>query len=512
MEDHKKNRRWVLLFAAAIASGCGLASELLLGTLASYLVGNTALSYGIATGGFLAAMGLGSYLSRFIASDGPTLLKVFVLVELAIAPATALLPLGLYATFAVDGLVWLALILATLILGTLAGLEIPLLTRLLEQEEDLKDALAGVLALDYLGALIGSLTMPLILLPWLGMLGAASAIALLPALMVVALSRLFPDLRSWGWIGLVLAALFAAGIPLVNWVGDRLESTLYDAPVITRQQSPYQRLVLTRQNQDLRLYLDNELQFSTLDEYRYHEALVHPALSLLASDRPQQPWRILLLGAGDGMALREVLKWPQVQQVLLIDLDAAVVNLAQHHPFLRRTNGDAFADHRVQVRYGDAFVAIQDLTDAYDAIIADFPDPDRPELAKLYSRTLYHHIRHHLNPGGVFVTQASSPFFASKAFTCIAKTIASIGLSPLPYQVTVPSFGPWGFILTTTQPLPATWTLPITTRFLTADILPTLFILPRDYGYNLDDPTIQINTLIEPAIVDYQNDWHWSLY
>jgi spermidine synthase len=512
MEDHTKNRRWLLLLAAAIASGCGLASELLLGTLASYLVGNTALAYGIATGGFLAAMGLGSYLSRFIASDATTLLQAFATVELAIAPATALLPLGLFATFTLDSWVWLALVLATAILGTLAGLEIPLLTRLLEQEEDLKDALAGVLALDYLGALIGSLIMPLVLLPWLGTLAAAPVIALLPALMVVLLAYGFPVLRPWSGIGWLMVLLLLGAIPLSGWVGDRLEATLYDAPIIARQQSPYQRLVLTRRNQDVRLFLDNELQFSTLDEYRYHEALIHPALGMLLGDRPNQSWRVLLLGAGDGMALREVLKWPQVSQVLLIDLDAAVVNLARRHPFLRRVHGDAFADPRVQVRYADAFGALPRLPDTYDAIVADFPDPDRPELAKLYSRTIFRHIRDHLTPGGVFVTQASSPFFAAKAFACIAKTMAAAGLPPHPYAITVPSFGPWGFVLGTTNPLPATWTLPIATRYLTAALVPTLFALPKDYGYDLAAPDLRLNTLTQPAIVDYQNDWHWSLY
>jgi len=156
-----------------------LAVELLLGTLASYLVGNQALAYGVAVGGFLAAMGVGSYLSRFIAvpdsepadpqgrdrlrQEQQQLLTAFAQIELAIAPLSALLPLGLFVLFVVNGPVWIGLFLVTLLLGTLAGLEVPLLTRVLEQEAGVRDALSGVLALDYLGALVGSLALPVIL-------------------------------------------------------------------------------------------------------------------------------------------------------------------------------------------------------------------------------------------------------------------------------------------------------------------------------------------------------------
>ena len=174
-----KTQRRFLLIAAAVSSGCGLAVELLLGTLASYLVGNQALAYGIAIGGFLAAMGAGSYLSQFIAPkiEGRLLqrklLLAFVGVELAIAPLTALLPLGLFALFVMNGEIWLGLFLVTILLGILAGLEVPILTRVLEMEEGVREALAGVLALDYMGALFGSLGFPVLLLPLCGMFPTA---------------------------------------------------------------------------------------------------------------------------------------------------------------------------------------------------------------------------------------------------------------------------------------------------------------------------------------------------
>ncbi len=502
-----RSQRGVLLGAAAVASACGLSSELLLGDLASYLGGDRTLAYGMAVGIFLAAMGLGAYLSRFVAVTDAreSLLRAFVAVELAIAPLSALLPMGLFALFAIEGPLWLGLILATLCLGVLAGMEIPLLTRVLEREEGARDALSSVLALDYLGALVGSLAFPIVLLPLLGLLPAAAAIAVFPAAMTIVLGTAFPSLQPWRVWGAIAVVGLLAWAPLALVAGDRMENVQYGAPIVTRVQSPYQRIVLTRQGSDLRLFLDGDLQLSTVDEYRYHEALIHPALAAHG-----HPRRVLLLGAGDGMALREVLKWPEVERVVLIDLDGAVVNLARTHPFLRRVNGDAFADPRVEVRVADAFAAVPHLTETFDAIVADFPDPDRDDLAKLYALGFYRRLLPHLAPDGVFVTQASSPFFAPKVMACIAATLRAAGLRAYPYAIDVPSFGPWGFVLATQQAIdPATFSLPVPTRFLSRSRLVALFDLPPDLEVS---EAVDINRLDRPVLVRYQADPRWTAY
>jgi spermidine synthase len=513
-----KYQRNLLLVAAAVSSSSGLAVELLLGNLASYLVGNEALSYGIAVGGFLAAMGVGSYLSRFIA-DEPNLgeerelspqqrqdlLSSFAKVELAIAPLTALLPLGLFALFVIDGFLWLGLFLVTLILGILAGLEIPLLTRLVEQEEGVREALAGVLAMDYLGALLGSLLFPIFLLPVFGMFPSAAIIGSFPAIMVFLLGRAFPQLRGWRWVGLAVAIGLLGFAWVVVPVGNSLENNLYRDPVVGRWQSTYQRLVLTRWGRDMRLFLNGDLQFSTADEYRYHEALVHPAM--VAAKNPR---RVLLLGAGDGMALREVLKWQQVERVLLVELDPAVVKVAQNHPFLNKLSDRAWQDPRVEVRYADAFRAVPALQETFDVIIADFPDPDRTALAKLYSKGFYEGLRSRLAPTGAMVTQASSPFFAPQAFACVAATLEAIDMSVYPYRTDVPSFGPWGFVMATNQPFDVSPPVPLSvqTQFLTPELLPTLFQLPAD----IPTDNVEINTLAHPIIARYQSDRRWDLY
>ncbi len=549
IKEHPLSRRqrWLLLLTAAVSSSCGLAVELLLGTLASYLVGNQALAYGVAVGGFLAAMGLGAYLSRFVAVKGDRatqqtqLQTAFVWVELMMAPLSALIPLALFSLFVIDAPFWIALFLGTIMLGSLAGMELPLITRLLEQDENLKDTLSGVLALDYAGALFGSLLLPIVLLPLLGIFPSAALIGAIPAGMVVLLAHNFPALRQWKRWGLLIGLALLVFAPLTIPLGDRLENSLYKSPVITRIQSPYQRVVLTRQGADLRLFLDGDLQFSTLDEYRYHEALVHPALSANIALRakasqnsaPQtpnaafptqnskaqsaadanktqnSPRHVLLLGAGDGLALREVLKWQDVQKVVLIDLDKAVVNLAKHHPFLVEANDHSYADPRVQVIQADAFVTAPTLSDRFDVIIADFPDPDRDVIAKLYAQGFYQRLLSRLAPNGVFVTQASSPFFAPKAFACVAETLKSVGLNVYPYVVDVPSFGLWGFTMASYKTVqPNSLELPIATRFLDEPTMQNLFQLPKDIQLG----NVEVNRLSHPIILKYQADPRWAAY
>ncbi len=521
----------VLLLAAAVSSACGLAIELLLGTLASYLVGNQALSYGVAVGGFLAAMGLGSYLSQFILSDDEPsinpnnpgnpktsasaetaraahLLTRFVQVELAIAPLSALLPLGLFGLFVLDQSLWLGLILVTMILGTLAGLEVPLLTRIIERDRGLKDSLARILALDYVGALFGSIACPVLLLPVFGMFPTAVMLGSLPALMVFAIGQSFPSMRRWRWWGLIIAAILWAIAPLSVPLGNLLENTLYNAPIVSRIQTPYQRIVLTRGSQDARLYIDGELQFSTIDEYRYHEALIHPALA--ASGTPTgNPKHVLLMGAGDGLALREILKWSSVDRVLLLELDPAIVKLARRYPLLSKLHGQSFDDPRVEIRYGDAFSIAPKLNEQFDTIIADFPDPDRNVIAKLYSEGFYQRLRSRLAPNGVFVTQASSPFFAPRAFACVETTLKAAEFITAPYTVSVPSFGPWGFVLASDHTIdPASLAIDVPTRFLNAAALPAMFALPKD----VQGQTVEVNRLARPIIVKYQADRRWELY
>ncbi|KAB7705648.1 adenosylmethionine decarboxylase [Bacillus aerolatus] len=205
--------------------------------------------------------------------------------------------------------------------------------------------------------------------------------------------------------------------------------------------SQYQDILLVKAN-DLRLYLDQELQFCSLDERFYHEALVYPVMELAASHE-----RILILGGGDGFALREVLKYPNVKHVDLVDLDPMIIQLAKTEPALLAQNNRSFLDNRVQVHIEDAKKYIAGKLQPYDVIIIDFPDPVNPVLSSLYTKELFSQVASHLSKDGTLVCQSNSPEDSPQVFWSIAKTIKKAGLHTLEYNVTVPSFGIWGFHL-----------------------------------------------------------------
>nr|WP_254217045.1 polyamine aminopropyltransferase [Synechococcus sp. CCY 9618] len=497
----------VLLAAAALSSAVSLVLELMLATQASYLLGDHALATGVVVGTFLAAMGLGAWVSQFLAGGddpGLVLLRLFLAVELALAPLCLLAPLALFALFRQGGPVWLGLVVFTVLVGALGGMEVPLLTRLLESRQQLRVALARVLALDYLGALVGSLLFPLVLLPWLGLLPTAGLLALVPLASSAAIAAVFPVGRRWRWsVAAALPVIAVAGWGLVP-LGDRIEDGLYDDPVVSRIQSRHQRIVLTRRRDDLRLFLDGQLQFSSLDEYRYHEALVHPAMAIQG-----HPARVLLLGAGDGLALREVLRWPGVGQVDVVELDPVMLRLAREQPFLRRLNGASLEDRRVRLLVGDAFEQVRQLRGTYDVIIADFPDPATAPLARLYSVTFYGRLLRRLAPDGIFVTQASTPFFSPRVLASIQATLAELDLQTRPYGVDVPSFGPWGFVLAYRRGIrPGPAVLPFQGRWIDQGQLDRLFPLSRDLTLPPGERVLP-NRLQRPVLADYQRRGRW---
>jgi len=506
------SERRVLLLSVVVSSASGVAAQLLLGNFAAYLSGDAALAYGIAVGCFLAAMGIGSWLSQTI--DRDRLLATIAILAIATAPAIALLPLVVFAAFTFGDNLWGALVLATLTIGGIVGMDVPLAIRLLtarERRDRLETTLSRVLTLDYLGALVGAIGLPLVVLPSLGVFPAAAMLGLAPVLVALVLVRVAPELRPLEPAGWVVAIAIALLLPLSQPLGNTIENRLYGAPIVHRQQTTYQRLVLTRASGDTRLFLDGDLQFSTLDEHRYHEALVH--VPLAAAARTRDPERVLVLGAGDGLAVRRVLQWPSVRRVVLIELDPAVVALARQHPALVAANGGVLDDPRLEIRYGDALRAIDRLPDRFDAIVADFPDPDSKTIAKLYSEGFYRKVKARLAPGGAFVTQATSPFFAPRAFGSIVKTIASAGLVPHPYRVDVPSFGPWGFVLAMVEPIAiGDLALPeaLDTQFLTPAVLQGLFALPKDE--TVASESVEVNRLVRPVVVNYYRDRRWRQY
>lgn len=491
-----------------VIAACGLAYELLAGTLSAYLLGNSPVQFSLVIGLFLTAMGVGSFLSRFVSGS---LIRTFLYAEVGVGVIGGATPLVLFYCFAMGTSYTAVLVAMCVLVGTLVGLEIPLLVRILRSRYSLEAALGNVLSLDYLGALGASLLFPLLLLPRLGLIrsgclfGALNVtVALIGAHVFRHEVRRLARVRVAGAIALLALAL---GFATAARATSMLEEILYDDQIIYAESTPYQRLVLTHWGDDVRLYINGAIQFSSVDEFRYHESLVHPAMGAVASPR-----RVLILGGGDGMAAREVLRHDGVERIDLVDLDPAVTRLFRENDRLAELNEGSLRDPRVHVQNSDGFEYLKKDRERYDVVIIDLPDPNDESLGKLYTTTFYRLVAKHLSPVGVMVTQATSPFYSRDAFWCIHNTIAASSiasegplLQPLPYRTSVPSFGEWGFVMAALHPLsPAELELRTPTRFLSPELLPTLFVFPRDIGPRAT-PVNRLST--QPLVRLYRRDY-----
>src|SRR5690606_16598363 len=301
-------------------------------------------------------------------------------------------------------------------------------------------------------------------------------------------------------LGVLAAALTLLTTLLVR--ADGIETTsrqrLYADPIIAYERSPYQEIVITRRGADLRLYLDGGLQFSTRDEHRYTESLVHPALD-------ESTRSVLILGGGDGLAARELLRYPGIDSIVQVELDPAVIELAR--TTLRPVNGGALDDPRVTVVTDDAMRWLRepppDLRPpgGFDAVIVDLPDPDTPVLGRLYSTEFYALVTRALAPGGRMVVQAGSPYSTPTAFWRTVSTVASAGYAVTPYHVHVPTFGDWGFVLATRGTEPPRPTVPANApelRFLDQRVLDAATV----FGKDRPPLTLEPSTLDRPRVVD----------
>ena len=489
-----------LLASVLLIAACGLIYELVAGALASYLLGDSVTQFSTVIGTYLFAMGVGSWLSRFVARG---LVARFVLVEIMVGLVGGFSSAILFLAFAFTSGFRVLLYTLVLVIGVLVGLEIPLLMRILRDRFEFKDVVSNVLTFDYLGALGASLLFPIVLVPRLGLVRSPMLFGALNVAVAlwttVVLRKALASRRGLQAAAVAALLLLGAGMLWGDDIFELGEGNLYADEIVLARTTPYQRIVLTAWKDDLRLFLNSNLQFSSRDEYRYHESLVHPGLAAAPAAR-----RILILGGGDGLALREVLRYPSVASVTLVDLDPEMTRLFRTHPDLKRLNRSAFDDPRVRVVNEDAFVWIDQPGQPFDFAIVDFPDPSNFSLGKLYTTTFYRMLLQHLAPDGAFVVQATSPLFARQSYWCIVTTVEQSGLAAAPYHVYVPSFGEWGFVLAgRTRPAIAR-ALPPGLRFLTAAMIPQLFDFPAD----MDRVDAEPNRLNTQALVRYyEREW-----
>jgi spermidine synthase len=501
----------VLVAVFAIAT-CGLVYELIAGTLASYVLGDSVTQFSTIIGVYLFAMGAGSWLSRFIDRG---LVARFVEIEIAVALLGGCSAAVLFLSFARLSFFRLVLYLLVFAIGTLVGLEVPLLMRILKDKYDLKDLVSRVLTADYLGALLASLAFPLFLVPELGLVRGSFLVGALNAGVAIACTFIFTDgfVRARQAIYLRIEAiaclvLLAAGFGFSNALTHLAEEAMYADPIVLAKSTPYQRIVVTQGKGVFQLFLNGSLQFASSDEHRYHEALVHPVMSVARSSSVGSARRALILGGGDGLALRELLRYPQIERVTLVDLDQAMTDLGRRFSLFRSQNKAAFDDPRVQVVNEDALAWLSHRADAdsFDVIVIDFPDPNNFTLGKLYTTRFYTLVLKALSPEGAVVVQATSPLFARRSFWCVARTMEASGFFVRAYHALVPSFGEWGYVLASRRAFDVPQSLPesMTFKFLTPETMSAMFVFPLDMG----PVETGVNRLNNQVLVQYyEAEW-----
>lgn len=491
----------ILLFITVLLiAACGLIYELIAGTLASYLLGDSVLQFSTIIGCYLFAMGIGSALSRFIHRG---LAYRFVWIELLLGVIGGFSSALLFLAFAYTQGFQLLMYALVVVIGVLVGLEIPILMRMVRERYHFRDVVAHVLTFDYLGALGASLLFPILLVPRLGLVRSAMLFGLINVGVALWSTFLFakqlPSARVLRIFCLVVICALGIGLAQARRITAAAEDNIYADEIILARDTRYQHIVLTRFKDDIRLFLNSHLQFSSRDEYRYHEALIHPGLSAVPTPR-----RVLVLGGGDGLAVREILKYPQVESITLVDLDPEMTQLFSTHPMLTGLNQKAFQSPKVHIINADAFPWVDSNGDSFDFIVIDFPDPTNYSLGKLYTTAFYRAVARHLSNQGLMVVQSTSPMFARDSYWCIVETLKQTGLKTYPYHVYVPSFGEWGFVIASAHEYAPPTLVPAGLRFVSVGGLASFFQFPPDMS-PMPMPPNRLNDQV--LVRAYDQDW-----
>ena len=494
----------------------GIVAEYVMANMASYFVGDATTQWTMIISTMLFAMGVGSHVSKFI--RGNLALK-FVYLELLLSLAVSLSAIVAYILASKTELIGMIIYFQSAFIGFLIGAEIPIAVRINARKDEYGKNLSSILSRDYFGALVGGLLFAFVLLPHLGLIYTPLVLASVNCFAAYIMWWSFQEelprsnlLRSCLiGVALTLAGLFWLSKPITIYA----EQSHYRDKIIFSKQTRFQKIVLTEWKNDHWLYLNGAEQFSSFDEHLYHEPLVHPALSLA-----RKPKDVLIIGGGDGLALREVLKYSNIRSINLIDLDPEMVQIAKNHPIIKRLNHSSLTHTKVKIHYGDGFHFLKKTSKKFGAIIIDLPDPKTASIAKLYSLEFYKIVKSKLAANGSFITQASSPFFAKKAFLCILKTIRKAGFTAVPLHNQIPTMGQWGFILGSVDPELTSESLRIklenitfrgiNTRFMDRSAMRHMVQYGKDFLESYQ--TIRVSTLANPQIHTYYNSGRWDIY
>lgn len=544
----------LLAFCMFTTGASGLVNEYVLATITTYILGNSIEQFSMVIASMMLMMGVSGLVQSKMSDNN--LLQKFIAVEVIMALLGGFAPLAIYAAYGfLENSFQIVHYFFVLSVGFLIGFEIPLVMRIIDQHKiKLRTNLTLVYAMDYIGAFVGAVIWVEYLLKNYPLTEISFIVAGFNFIVasITIIYFLKQKLISKPFIYIVLliitSVLLIAGFISNRDISGLLEQRFYDDPIVHKETTKYQHLVITHNSGsgDTRLYINGNTQFSSLDEERYHDFLVHPLMEATTSRD-----NILILGGGDGLALREVNKYSNVQSVTLVDLDPDMVKIASTNERLTKLNNHAFKNANIatlpfQISDSGAKQGIYLSEDGseqksewvaavtvynidadlflrkkpkqkWDAVIIDLPDPSGIEISKLYSKQFYQNLKRYLTPDAYISIQSTSPYHAKDAYLAIGNTLKAAGFNVLPYRQNIPSFGDWGYYLawtTSEQPtelkkrLSKLDTFSVDTNFITPELLASSFAFGKGELYT-KNPCI--NTLMEPCLLTAYTDRGWQV-
>lgn len=549
----------LLAFCMFSTGASGLVNEFVLATITTYILGNSIEQFSIVIASMMLMMGISGFVQTRMSDNN--LIYKFIGVEVVMAILGGFAPLAIYGAFAYFEYNFAVVhYFFVLSVGFLIGFEIPIVMRIINQQKiSLKTNLAIVYAMDYVGAFIGAIIWVYVLLKFYPLTeisfivaGFNFAIALITVFYFI-YTGMIKHRFTTALVMIITSAVLVVGYLNNRDISALFEQRFYDDPIIHKTTTKYQHIVLTENKAlgDIRLYINGNTQFSSLDEKRYHDLLVHPVMSIA-----KMPEHALILGGGDGLALRELLKYKNLKTITLVDLDPDMIKLASENPHLRKLNKDAFQDARLHVRppgnvnsinvkgvyletqdswskkQDSEWVATVDVysidadlfirsknNQRWDVVIIDFPDPSSVELSKLYSKQFYRKLRRHLSSNAFVSIQSTSPYHSKESFLTIGKTLKSAGFNILPYRQNIPSFGDWGFHLAWSSAsgesekaiknnIKSIETFSVNTDYVTPELMQASFAFGKG---ELTSKTNCVNTVMFPCLLTNYTDYAWQV-
>ncbi len=511
----KANILKLALFATGFS---GIVTEYMLATLATYFLGDSVVQWTLILSVMLFSMGLGSRISKHINLD---IFSTFIVMEFLLSMVVSFSSLSTYSLAAFSKYTGFYIYFMAIITGMLIGLELPLAVRLNERFEELKVNISSVLEKDYYGSLAGGLFFAFFGLPYLGLTYTPFVLGSINLAVAFLLLNIFPIQKKrrkkliLNIVGAVLAGIIIIGALSAQKLILYGEQKKYKDKIVYYDQTRYQQIVITQWKDNYWLYLNNNLQFSSFDEALYHEVLVHPAMQLTP-----HPGKVLVLGGGDGCAVREILKYPEVSSITLVDIDPEMTNLAREHPVMLHINDGSLNNQKVTIINADGYSFVEKNNEQFDVIIIDLPDPRSVELARLYSLEFYMMCYQHLFPEGTIITQAGSPYYAARSFKCIDKTLGTAGFSTLKMHNQILTMGEWGWVLgkkqtldreTAIEALQNTNFEELQTHWLNKEAICYITSFGKNFFGASDDP-VQINKIFNPVLYRYFLSGSWDVY